>query len=63
MQHEDFDEIYDDFPPDEHLIDATEKLRDFFDRNRESVFFSRQLEVVNEHEYFHLITSRAISTT
>jgi len=60
MQHEDFDEVYADFPPDERLIDASEKLRDFFDRNREGVFFSRQLEVMYEHDYFHWITSRAI---
>lgn len=60
MQPEDFDEIYEDFPPDEHLIEVSEKLRDFFDNNKETVFFSRQLEVLNEHDYFHWITSRAI---
>jgi len=37
MQHEDFDEIYDDFPPDEHLIDATEEL-EIFSIGTEKVF-------------------------
>lgn len=60
MEEEDFSEIYDDLPPDEHEIEASEKLRSFFDTNRNRVFFSRQLEVIHEQEYFHWITSRAI---
>jgi hypothetical protein len=56
----DFDEIYDGFPPDEREIEAIDRLREFFDENREKVFFSRQLEVFYEHEYFHWITNRAI---
>jgi hypothetical protein len=40
--------------------DAARKLRDFFDSHREQVFFSRQIEVQNENEYFHWITNRAI---
>lgn len=60
MEHEDFNEIYEGFASDRQSVQASDKLRDFFDRNRESVFFSRQLEVIHEHEYFHWITSRAI---
>jgi hypothetical protein len=58
----DFDDPYDDsFPPaDERELEARDHLRQFFDRNREDVFFSRQLEVQNENEYFHWITNRAI---
>ncbi len=56
----DLDEIYEGFPPDEREIEANDRLRRFFDINRDHVFFSRQLEVINEQEYFHWITNRAI---
>jgi hypothetical protein len=58
----DFDEIYDDSPQssDETQVEARDHLRRFFGKNREQVFFSRQLEVQNENEYFHWITNRAI---
>ena len=46
--------------PDPREIDARESLRGFFENNREKVFFSRQLEVQNEDEFFHWITNRAI---
>jgi len=60
MQEEDFGEFYEDFASDEHEIEASERLRLFFDKNRNRVFFSRQLEVIHEQEFFHWITSRAI---
>jgi hypothetical protein len=47
-------------PPDEREIDARELLKEFFERNPEQIFFSRQLEVQNENKYFHWITNRAI---
>ncbi len=57
----DFDETYDESQPsDETELEARDHLRRFFDKNRERIFFSRQLEVQNEHEYFHWITNRAI---
>jgi hypothetical protein len=58
----DLDEIYDDslHPSDETELEARDHLRGFFDQNRERVFFSRQLEVQNENEYFHWITNRAV---
>jgi hypothetical protein len=40
--------------------DAVKKLRGFFQSHRTSVFFSRQIEVQNEGEYFHWITNRAL---
>ena len=39
---------------------ARESLRQFFANNSQRVFFSRQLEVQNEGQYFHWITNRAI---
>jgi hypothetical protein len=58
----DFDDDYVDAPPssDETQVEARDHLRQFFDKNREEVFFSRQIEVRNEGEYFHWITNRAI---
>jgi len=46
--------------PDPVEIDARDLLREFFERNRQHVYFSRQLEVQNESRYFHWITNRAI---
>jgi hypothetical protein len=45
---------------DAREVDVTTRLRGFFESNREQVFFSRQLEVQNEDDYFHWITNRAI---
>ena len=47
-------------PPDERELEARDALREFFQKNRETVFFSRQLEVLYENTYFHWITNRAI---
>jgi hypothetical protein len=39
---------------------AYAQLRELFEQNPESVFFSRQLEVALEGEFFHWITNRAV---
>ena len=59
-EFDDFNDGADERAPDLREIDATNALRNFFEGNREQVFFSRQLEVRNEQEYFHWITNRAI---
>lgn len=46
--------------PDPEQASAREFLRAFFDDHREEVFFSRQIEVQNEHKYFHWVTNRAL---
>lgn len=56
----DFDDALYERLPDPKQADARELLKDFFDQNREQVFFSRQIEVQNEHRYFHWVTNRAI---
>ena len=58
----DIEEIYEDIggPPDEREVEARDELREFFQNKREAVFFSRQLEVLNEDKFFHWITNRAI---
>ncbi len=49
-----------DRPPDPAQEIARKKLQAFFEARPEEVFFSRQLEVQNENEFFHWITNRAI---
>jgi hypothetical protein len=49
-----------DRPPDKRELEAAQVLRVFFDENRERVFFSRQVEVQFEDQFFHWITNRAI---
>lgn len=39
---------------------ARRALIEFFESNRERVFYSRQLEVLFERSWFHWITNRAI---
>lgn len=40
--------------------EASIALERLFDAKRESVFFSRQLEVMNEAQWFHWVTNRAL---
>jgi hypothetical protein len=41
---------------------AVEGLKELFDERRQEVFFSRQVEVLHEREWFHWITKRALKT-
>ncbi len=54
------DEPEEERPPDSREVEAKETLRSFFEARREEVFFSRQLEVQHEDEYFHWVTNRAL---
>jgi len=45
---------------DSYEEDVREKLIELFERNQKKVFFSRQLEVRLEDNYFHWISNRAI---
>lgn len=60
-----------DFAPENYLLDsrrgndpaerrARKVIGKFFEDNREGVFFSRQIEVIHERDYFHWISARAI---
>ena len=61
-RYEDFDlEEYDDeHSPDPEEINAKETIKEFFEKNQEAVFYSRQIEVIHEKPYFHWLTNRAI---
>lgn len=45
---------------DKREADAKAALEEFFDRNVERVFYSKQLEVLHENDWFHWITNRAL---
>lgn len=42
--------------------EARERLTSFFEENRDRVFYMTQLEVMNERDFFHWVTGRAIQT-
>jgi len=46
--------------PDPKGIKARKELEGLFDRSKEEVFFSRQLEVWFEDKYYHWVTNRVI---
>jgi hypothetical protein len=46
-EYDDFNSRSDEHPTDLREIDAREFLRDFFDRNRTQIYFSRQLGCVD----------------
>ena len=48
-------------PPDPQEEDALTALRDAFAKQRERVFFGRQVAVQHEKRWFHWITHRALS--
>jgi hypothetical protein len=59
------DDYWDEPEPDPGRTDprqeeAAAALIAFFEANREWVFFSRQLEVIHEGQWFHWITNRAL---
>lgn len=61
----DYDDLYGSHSIDDQHFDVYEKvarehLKAFFEQHTDRVFFSRQLEVLNEDRYFHWITNRAI---
>jgi hypothetical protein len=47
---------------DKYVISAKEEIEKFINKeeNKEKVFYSRQLEVIFEKQYFHWITNRAL---
>jgi hypothetical protein len=50
----------DNRPPDRMQQRARAKVEKFIDAHPEQVFFSRQIEVLHEAEFFHWVTNRGI---
>jgi hypothetical protein len=48
-------------PPDPRQAEALDYLREMFQQQRTRVFFSRQVEVLNEGRWFHWVTNRALN--
>lgn len=61
-EYEDFEheEYEDELPPDPQEEEAKKTIKEFFENNKEIVFYSRQVEVIHETQYFHWITNRAL---
>jgi len=57
---DDFNDEIEDRPLDPVEVKARDFLKEFFENNKERVFFSRQLEIHSEGTYFHWITNRAV---
>jgi hypothetical protein len=49
-----------ELPEDAREGEAREELEEFFEKNQDKVFFSRQIEVQYEDKYFHWVTNRAL---
>lgn len=58
----DYEDYYEEYerPPDPIEKKAEGVIYEFFEKNHESVFFSRQVEVRHEHIFFHWVTNRAV---
>jgi hypothetical protein len=54
------DELSETRAPDPRELDARAELEGLFQKKQSEVFFSRQLEVRLEDDYFHWVTNRAI---
>lgn len=54
------EEEHEERQPDPREEEAVVALERLFDKNRERVFFSRQLEVLHESDWFHWVTNRAL---
>ncbi len=48
--------------PDEYEEDARDVLGDFFEEHDKGVFYSRQVEVLHERQFYHWVTNRALAT-
>lgn len=57
-----YEDLAGDFQPPRDWSDeaAVDRVQRFFDENRQRVFFSRQVEVLHEGEWFHWIINRAL---
>jgi hypothetical protein len=49
-----------DVSVDAFEVDARSSLKSFFEENSDAVYFSKQLEVINEDHWYHWITNRAL---
>jgi hypothetical protein len=46
--------------PDHYFVDAQKEIRELYEKDREGVYYIRQLQVKFEKRYFHWVTNNAI---
>jgi len=50
------------YQPDSYFLAAKEEIADMYEKNKESVYYMRQLQVTFEKKYFHWITRNAVTS-
>ncbi|MDD5287556.1 MAG: hypothetical protein PHY28_00355 [Dehalococcoidales bacterium] len=64
MEDDDFLEEPEDYEappqPDAYFIEAQREIRELYDKNRDSVYYLRQLQVKLEKRYYHWVTNNAL---
>ena len=53
-------ESYEEYGPDSYFIEAQQKIREIYERDRQSVYYVRQMQIKLEKDYFHWITHNAM---
>ena len=57
---QDAPEDYEESVPDSYFIEAQQQIRDIYEKDRQSVYYVRQMQIKFEKEYFHWITYNAM---
>lgn len=64
MDYDDFPEAPEDYSepsaPDNYFLQAQKEIRELYEKDMESVYYIRQIQVKFEKKYFHWITNNAI---
>ena len=53
-------EDYQESGPDSYFKDAQEQIREIYERDRQGVYYVRQMQIKLEKDYFHWITYNAM---
>jgi len=53
-------EDYNESGPDSYFLEAQRKIREIYEKDKESVYYLRQMQIKFEEDYFHWITNNAM---
>lgn len=56
----DVPEDYEQSGPDSYFLEAQKQIREIYERDKQSVYYVRQMQIKFEKEYFHWITNNAL---
>lgn len=61
---EDREEWYqpEQYEPDKYFLQAKEEIKSLYEKDKENIFYIRQLQVKFEKKYFHWVTYNAIGS-